>query len=87
LVLKTGEGRFAGLGLKTRQGRFDGLGLKTIGGRFDRFGPKKSGSGGSTDTWWHLKACVEAKRCREDAGSVGSMPKNLNGFALSRYLG
>jgi hypothetical protein len=40
LVLKTREGRFAGLGLKTRYGRFNSLGLKTIGGRFDRFEPQ-----------------------------------------------
>jgi hypothetical protein len=61
------------------------LGLKTIGDGFDQFGPQNR-SGGSADTWWHLKACVEAKRCREGTGSVGSMQKNLDGFTPNGYL-
>ena len=39
---------FAGLVLKTGDGRFSGLGLKTIGGGFDRFGPQNRGE---ADRW------------------------------------
>jgi hypothetical protein len=39
------------------------------------------------DTWWHLEACVGAKRSQEGTGSVGSIKKNLNGFTPRGYLG
>ena len=35
---------------------------------------------GSTDTWWNLGACVEAKKSQEGTRFVGSLEKNLDAF-------